>query len=127
MNLYEIFLNGGISLLAVLTLIQIAPIKINPWTKISRAIGKALTNDVIDYMNEEKANTRRYRILRFDDEIRHKTKHTEEHYNQILEDIDYYERYCGKHESYENSKAVSAIKNIKEEWEKCKKDNTFLQ
>ena len=34
------------------------------------------------------AYTWRYRILRFDDEIRHGEKHSKEHFDQIIEDID---------------------------------------
>jgi hypothetical protein len=43
-----------------------------------------------------------------------------------MEDVDYYERYCKTHQNYENSKAVSAIKNVKQTWEKCKAENSFL-
>jgi arginine decarboxylase-like protein len=126
MSLYQIVTSGGGLIFAVLTIIQIAPISVNPWSKIARAIGRALNGDVLDNLNEEKATTRRYRILRFDDEIRHKVKHTEEHFNQIIEDVDYYEQYCKDHPKYENSKAVSAIKNIRQTWEKCKNENSFL-
>jgi hypothetical protein len=127
MSMYEIFANGGISVIIILSLIQIAPIKVNPWSAILRAVGRAINKDVLDTLDEEKANTRRYRIMRFDDEIRHnKEKHTEEHFNQILADIDYYEEYCAKHPEYPNNKSVSAIKNIKRTWEKCKRDNSFL-
>lgn len=126
MSLYELVTGGGGLLFIVLTVVQIAPVKVNPWSKIARAIGKALNGEVLDNLDEEKANTRRYRILRFDDEIRHKVRHTEEHFNQIMEDVDYYERYCKTHQNYENSKAVSAIKNVKQTWEKCKAENSFL-
>jgi arginine decarboxylase-like protein len=125
-SLYELLTSGGGFLFAALTVIQIAPVKVNPWTRIARVIGSALNGEVLDSLNEEKANTRRYRILRFDDEIRHKVKHTEEHFNQIMEDVDYYEQYCKTHPKYENSKAVSAIKNVKQTWEKCKAENSFL-
>jgi hypothetical protein len=126
LSLYELVTGGGGLLFIVLTVVQIAPVKVNPWSKIARAIGKALNGEVLDNLDEEKANTRRYRILRFDDEIRHKVRHTEEHFNQIMEDVDYYERYCKTHQNYENSKAVSAIKNVKQTWEKCKAENSFL-
>jgi hypothetical protein len=125
-SLYELLTSGGGILFVVLTVIQIAPVKLDPWTKIARAIGSALNVEVLDSLNEEKANTRRYRILRFDDEIRHNVKHTEEHFNQIMEDVDYYEQYCKAHPRYENSKAVSAIRNVKQTWEKCKSENSFL-
>lgn len=75
---------------------------------------------------ESKATTSRYRILRFDDEIRHDTKHTKEHFDQILEDITEYEKYCSEHPDYRNNKAVLAIKNIKRVYQNCTNEGTFL-
>lgn len=76
--------------------------------------------------DENRATDCRYRILRFDDEIRHDERHTKEHFDQILEDITEYERYCDDHPEYSNNKAKMAIKNIKRIYEKCVNENTFL-
>jgi excinuclease UvrABC helicase subunit UvrB len=110
----------------VLSIVQISPIKINPWTKIARVIGRALNAEIKEIIEENEATDRRYRILRFDDEVRHHVKHTEEHFNQILGDIDHYEKYCASHPNFPNNKGVSAVKNIKSTWEKCKNENSFL-
>nr|DAL67060.1 MAG TPA: hypothetical protein [Caudoviricetes sp.] len=126
MSLNEIITRGGGVLLILMTIIQLTPIKINPWSKIAKIIGKALNTEVMDKLNESEATNCRYRILRFDDEIRHKVKHTEEHFNQIMEDIDNYERYCSSHPNYKNSKAVSAIENTRRTFEKCRRENSFL-
>lgn len=75
---------------------------------------------------EDKATTCRYRILRFDDEIRHGTRHSKEHFDQILEDITEYERYCNDHPDYKNNKAVLAIENIKRVYQICTNEGTFL-
>lgn len=75
---------------------------------------------------ESKATTYRYRILRFADEIRHGTKHSKEHFDQILEDINEYEIYCGEHKDYKNNKAVLAIENIKRVYQNCANEGTFL-
>ena len=87
-------------------------------------------NESIDEMknsgNEGKAHTWRYRILRFDDEIRHDEKHTKEHFDQILEDITEYERFCEEHPDFPNNKAVFAIKNIKNIYQQCTDEGTFL-
>ena len=72
------------------------------------------------------ALTWRYRILRFDDEIRHDVKHTKEHFDQIMEDVTSYENYCRDHEDFPNNKAVFAIKNIKNVYGQCIKENSFL-
>ena len=50
MDLKEIFLPGGLGLAALLTLIQIAPVKIDPWTSIAKALGKAINGEVLREM-----------------------------------------------------------------------------
>ena len=76
MSIKEFVESGGSVLLIVLTLIQVAPIRINPWSAIARTIGKALNADLNEKMDANEAKTARYRILRFDDEIRHKIRHS---------------------------------------------------
>ena len=82
MNLHEILTGGGVSLFVLLTLIQIVPIKVNPWSRIARAIGNALNGgDVMARLeehiridDERDADMHRYRILRFNTEILHKVQ-----------------------------------------------------
>lgn len=126
MSMKEFVETGGSVLLVALTLIQVAPIRINPWSAIARAIGKALNADLNEKMEANEAKTARYRILRFDDEIRHKIRHSKEHFDQIIEDVDTYERYCQDHPRFPNGKAVSATDNVKRTYEKCKAENSFL-
>lgn len=112
--------------IGVLTIIQLTPIKINPWSSLIKWIGHALNKEVIEQLSMDKADTRRYRILRFDDELRHNQLHSKEHYNQILEDITEYEHYCEDNPKYKNNKAVLAIENIKKSYKRCSANNTFL-
>ena len=126
MDLMEIVASGGLSIAAIFTLIQITPIKVNPWTFIARALGKALNAEVLEKIDQNEAKNARYRILRFNDEILCQKKHTEEHFNQILEDIDMYEIYCKEHPKYPNSKAIFAINNIRKIYQKCVEENLFL-
>ena len=120
MSMKELVETGGSVLLIVLTLVQVAPIRINPWSVIARTIGKALNADLNEKMDANEAKTARYRILRFDDEIRHKIRHTKEHFAQIIEDVDTYDP------RFPNGKAVSATDNVKRTYEKCKAENSFL-
>lgn len=76
--------------------------------------------------DEGMALTWRYRILRFDDEIRHNDRHTREHFDQIMEDITKYERYCAEHPDFPNNKAVFAVQNIKNVYQRCTTEGTFL-
>ena len=69
---------------------------------------------------QHRADMCRTRILRFSDELRRGISHSEESFNNILEDIDNYISYCTQHESvYINSKANAAIRNIKTTHDKC--------
>lgn len=106
------------------------------WRKQSIEIQVELKNQIqnlsgkMDELNEANgegmAYTWRYRILRFNDEVKQGIRHTEEHFNQILEDITKYNRYCGEHKDFPNDKAVFAIKNIRDAYDKCLEENDFL-
>ena len=52
MTIKELLLGGGGLLLILMTLVQIAPIKINPWTALAKAIGKAVNADVFNRLSE---------------------------------------------------------------------------
>ena len=54
MPLDQIFKYGGGGLLVLLTLVQISPLKINPWSWLGRMIGKALNHDVLQSVKELK-------------------------------------------------------------------------
>lgn len=83
-------------------------------------------NGLAKMIAENEATTCRYRILRFNDEILHDQKHTKEHFDQILDDVTRYEKFCAEHPEYENNKAAMAIENIKRVYQNCSNDNTFL-
>ena len=142
MSIQEIMVSGGGFLLIMMTLVQIAPLKINPWSAIGSLIGKAIKGDVmkkLDEMEKAQAETKanldehirvddernadahRVQILRFNRELLQGLPHTQEDFIEALHEIDFYEHYCRMHEEYENNRAVLAIENIKRaymEWQK---------
>ena len=131
--------NGGIiavSAVVIMSLVEISPIKINPWSWIGKVLNKDILHklekvekDVAEVkreVGESTAVTSRYRILRFDDEILHDVKHSKEHFDQILLDIDVYEKFCEEHPDFKNNLAVMAIGHIKEIYSKCSRENSFL-
>ena len=85
-----------------------------------------LLNHLGRMLVENEATTCRYRILRFNDEILHDQRHTKEHFDQILDDVTRYEKFCKDHPEYENNKAILAIENIKRVYKKCTDESTFL-
>lgn len=121
-------------LIIILSLIQVAPIKVNPWSWLAKWAGKTMNGDLIrevrnlrDEFDESIATQSRTRILRFNDELLRMERHSKEMFDSVLEDVDAYERYCLEHPRYKNSKAVLAIANIKRCYEKCEADGDFLK
>lgn len=146
-SLYDWTAAGGGALLLFLTVVQIAPIKVNPWSTIARIVGKAMNKDMMDKletvetdvknlkekhddmrsrMDRDDADACRNRILRFADELRRGVEHSEEFFNQILDDISDYTHYCADHPSYKNSKAENAIAKIDKVYQKCVDEDSFL-
>lgn len=126
MSIKDMILEGGGIALVLLTLIQIAPIKFDPWTAIANALGRAFNADVLRELEgvkqdlaahvkadeERNADQHRARILRFNNELLRSIPHTKEEFIDVLADIDAYERYCESHKDYKNNRAVHAIANI---------------
>ena len=118
----------------VLTLFEITPVKINPWSWIAKTIGNAFNGEIMkeighlkqelqsvkkdvtdirDEAKEREATNRRARILEFGDEILHGVDYSKEHFDNILMDISAYETYCYAHKQYINHVAKATIKHIK--------------
>lgn len=76
---------------------------------------------------ENKATNARRRILNASDAILNTSvKHSKEWFDQLIDDIDEYEKYCDAHASYKNGKTVSAAANIKRIYNKALETNDFL-
>lgn len=66
-------------------------------------------------LEEHKATLARTHILRFADELRAGT-HSREYFEQQLQDIDTYNRYCESHPDFANGLTRMASKFIKDEY-----------
>ena len=148
MNISEILLLGGGGLVVLLSLIEITPIKINPWSALGRFVGRCINAELYKAVKELKAcqtqmmekleqhidadarleaDKCRGRILRFNNELLRGVPHTKEDFTETLKDIDDYERYCDCHKNYENGRAVHAIANIERIYDDRLKENDFLR
>ena len=146
MSIQELLTGGGGLLVLALTVIQIAPIKVNPWSAIARAIGRAINAEVlkeldemksvqkdtrerlerhIEVDNERDADSKRASILQFNMELVRNLRHTREDFIEVLTHIDAYEQFCTDHPNYPNSRAVIAIANIKRVYEERLQKNDF--
>lgn len=147
MNMGEIVGWGSGAILLFLTLVQIAPIKVDPWTWMAQKIGKAINGEVLKQIDdikkeqqtmcekleahikdddERNAGMHRQRILRFNTELVRGETYTDEYFNDILLDIDEYERFCESHPGYKNNRAVMAMANIKRVYQDYEKNGGFL-
>lgn len=69
---------------------------------------------------------RRIRILRFADEITHGVLHSKDHFEQLLEDGEYYRKYCETHKDFKNGITEPAINLIDSTYEERLRKNDFL-
>ena len=140
-ELLQTIAGGILGLIAIImSIIQFIPCKSKPWTYVLKKLGSTMNEEIDTKVNnlgkdleklrtscDEKAmNDSRARFLRFNDELIHGTRHSKEHFDQILIDISEYESYCSKHEDFKNNIAKMAIKHIKDTYEKCVDKNSFL-
>lgn len=87
-------------------------------------------NDKIDALqytvDEREAVLARTHILRFNDEIYNDIHHSKEYFDQTLEDITTYERFCEAHPQFANTRTVLASQNIKDTYRELHDKHKFL-
>lgn len=135
--------DGGSWLVIVIiitSLVQVSPIKINPWTYIARKVGQAFTKDITDKViaiesklddhisesNARDVRLRRETILDFANSCMNKRKHTKEEFDFIIGECDKYETYCAAN-NIQNGVADASIEEVKRIYRRCLAENSFLQ
>lgn len=134
-------------LVALLSLVEVSPIKINPWSGLAKWLGRAINEEVLSTMqtiqtaqkaqadalaahikadDERNADTLRMRVLHFNNELLRGDRHTREDFIEILAVIDAYEQYCKNHPNYRNNRASHAIANIGRVYDERLKLRDFL-
>lgn len=134
-------------LVALLSLVEVSPIKINPWSGLAKWLGRAINGEVLESVedvkraqqdtrkaldehiqsdDERNADTLRMRVLHFNNELLRGVRHTREDFIEILAVIDAYERYCKNHPNYRNNRASHAIANIGRVYDERLKLRDFL-
>ena len=126
MTAQDILLGGGGLLFVLLSLVQIAPVKWNPWSALAKALGRAVNADLMQELaatktalekhiqidDERNADAHRAKILAFNTELLRGIDHTREDFIEVLAEIDRYESYCRTHPDYKNNRARHAVANI---------------
>lgn len=140
--------------LGLTTLVEISPIKINPWSWIWkmlkllwRGFCRSLNAEVLAQLSEVKADQKdtkrkleshimlddrreadkvRASILQFNNELLRDIPHTKEEFVEILSKIDWYNDFCETNKDYKNSRAVHAIANIERVYDERLQKHDFL-
>lgn len=140
MTLSEFLLGGGGLLCLLFGLVEIAPVKWNPWSALAKALGRAVNADLLRELSatkaaleehirlddERNADGHRAKILAFNTELLRGIDHTREDFIEVLAEIDQYESYCRSHPDYKNNRAKYAIANIGRVYNDRLKKHDFL-
>lgn len=126
MTLFEKILTACVPI--IVALLGILPTLIASHSSSKKSMNKL--QDTLDKHIQEDAETNikniRYRILRFNDDLCSGIRHSESCFEDILEDIDDYEKYCAEHPNFKNSRGKMAMEHIKETYAKLKNRGEFL-
>ncbi len=93
---------GMAACILLLSLIQISPLKLNPWDRILGWLGKKLNGAQLAALQKQVntlwINNHRQTLLTFARECRSEIYHSSEEWAHVLNVAEEYEQYCIKHE-----------------------------
>lgn len=127
MDLFSILLGGGL-----LAFLQFLIDKFSIWhskkDKTLEAIeGLSKKVDKLQYtVDEREAVLARTHILRFNDELYNGIEHSKEYFDQTLEDLTTYDKFCDAHPEFKNARTTLAAKNITDTYNKLHSEHKFL-
>lgn len=120
-------------IIILLSVVEICPIKINPWSWIGGLIGRLLgiksVSDKVDALekkvDENQATTIRVRILRFEDELQENKQHSKDSWDQVMDDIRRYELYVTDHPEFKNNITVASTNHISKKYSELLEERAF--
>ena len=89
-----------------------------------------LSNQFSKHVREDEDNNAkqvRVRILRFYDELCEGKTRSESYFDDVLEDIDYYEKYTCNHADFKNNRGEAAMQYIRDRYRIEKETGGFLK
>ena len=128
----------GLIIIGLMTLIQITPIKLNPWDKIFKWIGNKLNADIkkdldsvkkeldehIKSSNIKDLRDTRMHILEFCNSCMNGQHHTKEQFDFMITQCDDYEKYIEENK-IKNGVITSAINEIRRRYDDAIHNNYF--
>lgn len=105
--LKDIFTNPTVIIFGAITLFEIVPIKINPWSTLFRWIGKAINGELKEQLSDlssdvselksdfeiKKAEDMRWEILEFANTCRIGNEHSKDEWRHVMNQVSEYEEY----------------------------------
>lgn len=105
--LKDIFTNPTVIIFGAITLFEIVPIKINPWSTLFRWIGKAINGELKEQLSDlssdvselksdfemKKAEDMRWEILEFANACRIGNEHSKDEWRHVMNQVSEYEEY----------------------------------
>ena len=131
---------GAGLLFILMTIVQIAPIKFNPWDKILTWLGNHMNADIVKRVDvieakldehikessDERIRKVRADILDFGNACMNGRPHTKEEFEFVISECDQYEKHIEK-TGCKNGVATATIMEIRRLYEKGIHDNSFLK
>ena len=131
-NLKECLTSPGIVLIGAITLIQITPIKINPWSWIRKKLSDLIYGDVRKNIESVKAEITemkvqnwRWNVLDFANSCKNGRRHTLDDWHHAISQLADYERYIERNE-ITNGVFEEDARYLREEYQKHCRNNDFL-
>lgn len=124
--------NPEIVFIGAVTIVEIVPIKINPWTSILQWIGNKVNGDlkreITDLKREfelKNAADMRWDILDFANACRNGRKHCREEWNHVIDQVKEYESYV-KEKDIDNGVMEEETKYLRRLYQELIEKNGFL-
>lgn len=120
----SILLGGGV-LAFVQFLINRHDTRNDRQEEVLKAVGKLCekVDKIEKSLGERDAIQSRTHILRFRDELYDGMKHSQEYFDQVIDDAELYERYCEKNPDFANGRTKAAVRYIRDEYDRLFKEH----
>lgn len=122
-----VLLGGGILAFAQF-LITRYDTKHDRFAQIRSAI-EGLRKDIqsIDAKGDRReAESRRVRILHFEDELQEGRRHSKDSFDQVMNDVTEYKKYCEKHPEFKNEQTIATVGHITKVYHERLEKHDFL-
>ena len=127
MVLFPPFIKDVAIVAALLSLVEISPIKLNPWKWIKAFIALPSRLEKLEHeFNDDRAFRWRQMIINRSERIQDGNLLRKEVWKDTIETIGNYEKYCSKHPEFRNELATVTIEYMREQYKYALDHNLFL-